>query len=108
LKIVASINHGILGDWTLASISPASGNGQSEEEHPLDAAQAGVSVRWKRILECQIPLRLLGVRIGTHQQPQRVGFHCAVWKNKLPIHSLPLHGAISIPVVEEEELEFAV
>jgi len=29
-------------------------------------------------------------------------------KNKLPIDSLPLHGAISIPVVEEEELEFAV
>ena len=107
-KIVAPLRQGVLGEWTLASITASSGNGQGEEEHPLDAAQAGVLVRWKRILECQIPLQLLGVHAGTHQQPQRVGFHCAAWKNKLPIDSLPLHGAISIPVVEEEELEFAV
>ena len=108
LKITAPINQGTLGEWTLASITPSSGNGQGEEEHSLDAAQAGVSVRWKKILEFQIPLKLLGVRIGTHQQSQRVNFRCAAWKNKLPIDSLPLNGAVSIPVVEEEELEFAV
>ena len=102
------IIQGTLGQWTLATITPSSGNGQGEEEHPLDAAQAGVSARWKRILEFQVPLQLLGVRIGPHQQPQRVNFRCAAWKNKLPIDSLPLNGAVSIPVVEEEELEFAV
>ena len=108
LKITAPINHATLGEWTLASITASSGDGQGEEEHPLDAAEAGISVRWKKILEFQVPLKLLGVRIGTHQQSQRVNFRCAAWKNKLPIDSLPLNGAVSIPVVEEEELEFAV
>ncbi len=102
------INQGTLGKWKLAGITSSSGNGQGEEEYPIDAAQAGVSVRCKRILEFQVPLKLLDVRIGTHQQSQRINFRCAAWKNKLPIDSLPLNGTVSIPVVEEEELEFAV
>jgi alpha-amylase/alpha-mannosidase (GH57 family) len=108
LKISVPISQAGLGEWTVASISPPSGNGQSEKEERLDAAQAGVLVRWKKIVEFQLPLQLLGVLTRSHQQSHRINLHCAAWKNKLPIDSLPLHGAISIPVVEEEELEFAV
>src|SRR3954471_19894822 len=54
-KICVPISQGTLGQWTLSSISAASGNGQSEEEHPLDIGTSGVSVRWKRILEFQVP-----------------------------------------------------
>jgi hypothetical protein len=108
LKISVPINQGILNGWTLSTIVAKSSENGNEQEHPLDAAQSGVSVRWKKILEFQVPLRLLGVGIGPHQQPQRVNFNCAAWKDKLPIDSLPVHGAVSIPVVEEEELEFAV
>jgi alpha-amylase/alpha-mannosidase (GH57 family) len=108
IKITAPIQQGTLGSWSVASISHRENDGQGAEERPLDPAQSGVAVRWKRILEFQVPLSLLRVSIGSHQNPEKVTFQCAAWKNKLPIDSLPAHGAIEIPAVEEEALEFVV
>jgi alpha-amylase/alpha-mannosidase (GH57 family) len=106
LKISVPIQQGQLGDWKLMKVVASQNDGQREEERPI--TNKGVSVRWRRILEFKLPLGLLGLRIGPHQDPQRVMLQCAAWKNKLPIDSLPAHGSIEVPVVEEEALEFAV
>ena len=109
IKISAPIQQGILREWRAAAIlSGSENNSQSEQERPLDPAQCGIAVRWKKILELQVPLSLLGVQVGSHQGPQRIKFHTAAWKNRLPVDSLPAHGAIEVLVVEEEALEFAV
>src|SRR4051812_38103198 len=108
IKIAAPIQQGTLGAWSVATISHPQNDGQGAEESSVDPVKSGVSVRWKRILEFKVPLGLLGISIGSHQNPQKVTFQCAAWKNKLPFDSLPAHGAIEIPAVEEEALEFVV
>src|SRR5205823_3309184 len=102
IKITVPIQQGSLGAWSVAKVVASGNDGQGAAEQALDPGQSGVSVRWKRILEFQVPLKLLGVAISSHQSPEKVTFQCAAWKNKLPIDSLPAHGAIEIAVVEEE------
>jgi hypothetical protein len=108
IKVTVPIQEGRLGGWSVARVIASENDGQGATEQVLDSAQLGVSVRWKRILEFQVPLKVLGVTISSHQNPEKVTFQCAAWKNKLPIDSLPAHGAIEIAVVEEEALEFVV
>jgi hypothetical protein len=108
IKITVPIPQGKLGNWNATSIARPQNDGHGAEERPIDPGQSGVAVRWKRILEFQVPLKALGVAVSSHQNPEKVTFQCAAWKNKLPIDSLPAHGAMEIAVVEEEALEFVV
>ena len=60
----------------------------------------GVEVALREIFEFRIPFDLLGA-----QQGSRIRLRFAIWRDHLPVDSLPLEGWIDLFAVPEEELE---
>jgi len=65
-----------------------------------DAATGGVEVALDEIFEFRIPFELIGA-----QQGSRIRLRFSIWREHLPVDSLPLEGWIDLDAVPEEELE---
>ncbi len=74
----------------LASFSTHNGNSNPN----------GVEVALEQIFEMRIPFELIGAEQGS-----RVRLRFAIWREHLPVDSLPLEGWIDLHAVPEEELE---
>ncbi|HTV66004.1 MAG TPA: glycoside hydrolase family 57 protein [Bryocella sp.] len=70
----------------------AADNGNS---HP-----AGVEVALDQIFEMRVPFALIGAQPGS-----RIRLRFSIWRELLPVDSLPLEGWIDLQAVAEEELE---
>ena len=70
----------------------AANNGNSETN--------GVEVALDQIFEMRVPLDLI-----TAEEGSRVRLRFAIWREHLPVDSLPLEGWIDLHAVPEEELE---
>jgi hypothetical protein len=79
-----------------------------EEHHKLatfssdkgNSTTHGVEVALREIFEFRIPFDLLHVQRGS-----RIRLRFAIWRDHLPVDSLPLEGWIDLFAVPEEELE---
>jgi len=79
-----------------------------EERHKLASFSAGngaantngVEVALDDIFEMRVPFALMGAQDGS-----RIRLRFAIWKEHLPVDSLPLEGWIDLHAVPEEELE---
>ena len=60
----------------------------------------GVEVALREVFEFRVPFALLGA-----QQGSRIRLRFAIWRDHLPVDSLPLEGWIDLFAVPEEELE---
>jgi hypothetical protein len=60
----------------------------------------GIEVALREVFEFRIPFDLLGA-----QQGSRIRLRFAIWREHLPVDSLPLEGWIDLFAVSEEELE---
>ncbi len=65
-----------------------------------DGRSAGVEVALKEIFEMRVPFALIGAEQGS-----RIRLRFSIWREHLPVDSLPLEGWIDLYVVAEEELE---
>jgi hypothetical protein len=65
-----------------------------------DAATAGVEVALAEIFEFRIPFELIGA-----QQGSRIRLRFSIWREHLPVDSMPLEGWIDLGALPEEELE---
>ena len=74
----------------LASFSTENGN----------AGTNGVEVALAEIFEFRIPFELIGA-----QQGSRIRLRFSIWREHLPVDSLPLEGWIDLLALPEEELE---
>ncbi|MGO9516652.1 MAG: hypothetical protein ACLPND_06370 [Candidatus Korobacteraceae bacterium] len=74
----------------LASFSPENGAGSTN----------GVEVALDEIFEFLIPFELIGA-----QQGSRIRLRFSIWREHLPVDSLPLEGWIDLFALPEEELE---
>ena len=74
----------------LASSSDAQGDGSS----------AGVEVALQQIFEMRVPFALIGV-----DPASRLRLRFSIWREHLPVDSLPLEGWIDLHAVAEEELQ---
>jgi hypothetical protein len=74
----------------LATFSADNGNSKSN----------GVEVALREIFEFRIPFGVLGA-----QQGSRIRLRFSIWRDHLPLDSLPLEGWIDLFAVPEEELE---
>ncbi|HLI62671.1 MAG TPA: glycoside hydrolase family 57 protein [Terriglobales bacterium] len=81
-------------------------NGQ--ERHQLasfsaeggDSNARGVEVALEQIFEMRLPFALIGAQPGS-----RIRLRFAIWREHLPVDSLPLEGWIDLHALPEEELE---
>ncbi len=60
----------------------------------------GVEVALDHIFEMRVPFELIRAEAGS-----RIRLRFAIWREHLPVDSLPLEGWIDLHVVAEEELE---
>jgi hypothetical protein len=74
----------------LASFSSDDGNSSTN----------GVEVALREVFEFRIPFAVLGAQPGS-----RIRLRFAIWRDYLPVDSLPLEGWIDLFAVPEEELE---
>ncbi len=65
-----------------------------------DAATSGVEVALAEIFEFRIPFQLIGA-----QQGSRIRLRFSIWREHLPVDSMPLEGWIDLSALPEEELE---
>ena len=65
-----------------------------------DAATSGVEVALAEIFEFRIPFELIGA-----QQGSRIRLRFSIWREHLPVDSMPLEGWIDLFALPEEELE---
>jgi len=75
---------------TLASFSADNGN----------SATNGVEVALEQIFEMRVPFELIGAQHGS-----RIRLRFSIWREHLPVDSLPLEGWIDLYALAEEELE---
>jgi hypothetical protein len=61
---------------------------------------SGIEVALEEIFEMRVPFSLIGA-----QQGSRVRLRFSIWREHLPVDSLPLEGWIDLHAVAEEELE---
>src|SRR3954464_634062 len=85
VRLEADISQGKLHGWKLGE------NGQPQDD--------GFRIGIDSIFECQMPLKRLKADIGTQL---RVRF--SLWRDGLPLDSLPQEGAIEVRVAPESEL----
>lgn len=64
------------------------------------AATAGVEAGLAEIFEFRIPFQLIGAQEGG-----RIRMRFSIWREHLPVDSMPLEGWIDLFAVQEEELE---
>jgi len=65
-----------------------------------ESTMSGVEVALAEIFEFRIPFELIGAQEGS-----RIRLRFSIWKEHLPVDSLPLEGWIDLDAVPEEELE---
>jgi alpha-amylase/alpha-mannosidase (GH57 family) len=65
-----------------------------------DAPTSGVEVALDEIFEFCIPFELIGAQEGS-----RIRLRFSIWREHLPVDSLPLEGWIDLHALSEEELE---
>jgi hypothetical protein len=75
---------------TLANFSSDNGNSNTN----------GVEVALQQIFEMRLPFQLIGAESGSC-----IRLRFAIWREHLPVDSLPLEGWIDLHAVPEEELE---
>ncbi len=92
VRLEANIAQGKLHDWTLIK----NGHGKSDAN---ELAHYGIAVAMDSIFECQIPLALLGAAPGS-----LLHIRFSLWRNGLPLDSLPQEGSIDVRVVTDAEL----
>ena len=88
-----------LQKWTLTN---------GEERHKLanfssdngNTETHGVEVALNQIFEMRVPFELIKAQEGS-----RIRLRFAIWREHLPVDSLPLEGWIDLHAVAEEELE---
>jgi alpha-amylase/alpha-mannosidase (GH57 family) len=89
--------HGADGSVKAEEILRASIHDGSVE---LLEAPPGSDANVARGFLASVPLDTLEARIG-----DTIHLRAAVWKNKLPVDTLPAEGSVTLPVVTEEKLE---
>ncbi len=83
--------------WTLSNgkesalIASFAGNGNSD---------SGIEVALEEIFEMRVPFALIGAEEGS-----RIRLRFSIWREHLPVDSLPLEGWIDLYALAEEELE---
>ncbi len=84
--------------WTLCT---------GEESTPLatfssgdGSSDSGIEVALEEIFEMRVPFSLIGAEHGS-----RIRLRFSIWREHLPVDSLPLEGWIDLYAVAEEELE---
>jgi hypothetical protein len=65
-----------------------------------DGTSAGVEVALEQIFEMRVPFALIGV-----DPESRLRLRFSIWREHLPVDSLPLEGWIDLHAIAEEELE---
>lgn len=65
-----------------------------------DSVANGVEVALEQIFEMRLPFELVGAQPGS-----RIRLRFAVWREHLPVDSLPMEGWIDLHALPEEELE---
>jgi hypothetical protein len=91
-RLEAEIAEGRLRTWIFAR------NGQTPETSTA-ASEAGISVSIDSLFECKIPLAAIETAPGS---TLRVRF--ALWRDNLPLDTLPHEGSIEVRMVSEDEL----
>jgi alpha-amylase/alpha-mannosidase (GH57 family) len=85
--------------WTLTDAREvfvlANFSADHESSHPN-----GVEVALQQIFEMRVPFELFGAEQGT-----RIRLRFSIWREHLPVDSLPLEGWIDLYALAEEELE---
>jgi hypothetical protein len=98
-RLIVDANGPTLQKWVLsngeerrklASFSSDDGNSSTN----------GVEVALREVFEFRIPFAVLGAQPGS-----RIRLRFAIWRDYLPVDSLPLEGWIDLFAVPEEELE---
>ncbi len=64
------------------------------------ASDSGIEVAVEQIFEMRVPFSLIGAEQGS-----RIRLRFSIWREHLPVDSLPLEGWIDLYAVAEEELE---
>jgi alpha-amylase/alpha-mannosidase (GH57 family) len=98
-RLAVDVQGQTLQKWVLTN---------GEEHHKLatfssdkgNSTTHGVEVALREIFEFRIPFDLLHVQRGS-----RIRLRFAIWRDHLPVDSLPLEGWIDLFAVPEEELE---
>ncbi len=98
-RLAVDAQGAMLQKWVLSN---------GEEQHKLasfssdDGASGtnGVEVALQEIFEFRVPFELIGA-----QQESRIRLRFAIWRDHLPVDSLPLEGWIDLFAVSEAELE---
>ncbi len=65
-----------------------------------DSASNGVEVALEQVFEMRVPFELIGA-----QQGSRIRLRFSIWREHLPVDSLPLEGWIDLDAAPEQELE---
>ena len=98
-RLAADAQGHTLQKWVLSN---------GEERHKLatfssdngNSSTGGVEVALREVFEFRVPFDLLRA-----QQGSRIRLRFAIWRDHLPVDSLPLEGWIDLFAVPEEELE---
>ncbi|MGC2111017.1 MAG: glycoside hydrolase family 57 protein [Candidatus Korobacteraceae bacterium] len=99
-RLVVDAQGPKLNKWVLSN---------GEERHQLasfdvndgdDANTNGVEVALEQIFEMRVPFALIKAQEGS-----RIRLRFAIWREHLPVDSLPLEGWIDLHALPEEELE---
>ena len=88
-RMIIHVQNGQKHGWTLEPIA----------DPRLMAYRPDVVVRLGRILESRISLDYLQARIG-----DTLHLRFSIWENKVPVDSLPAEGALTVRVVNEDQL----
>ena len=80
------------GSEILASLTVTFGHGLAT------SSMAGVSCAFARILEVQVPFRILKISPGDD-----LGFQLSLWQGGLPIDAIPQQGWMRLPTTDPAE-----
>jgi hypothetical protein len=96
-RLTVDVEGKKLAQWVLAN---------GEERHRLASFSAedrnpnGVEVALEQIFEMRVPLKLIRAHEGS-----RIRLRFAIWREHLPVDSMPLEGWIDLHALPEAELE---
>ncbi len=96
-RLEAPVETGKLRRWSLYAGEGTAVLASSEQSGP------GARVTLYKNFEFQLPLALLGARLGS-----LLRLRFSVWRDHLPLDALPLEDWMEIPVVSEDEMEGSV
>ncbi|PYX78209.1 MAG: glycoside hydrolase [Acidobacteria bacterium] len=94
LELEAELEGKRLTAWRLKDMSRADVDGMPEA-----SGQLAPEVRFLKVLEFSLPLELLPAAVGG-----KLRLRTSLWRNELPLDSLPAEGWMEIAVKTEEEM----